>query len=58
MIVLSEQAKAALQRAQRAYLDTQGSSNARTRNREENRFYAAAEALFHVIWADQENQNR
>lgn len=57
MIVLSENARIALNRAQRAYEATIEATTTRSINNAETRFYAAAEALFHVLSADQANSD-
>lgn len=53
MIVLTHTAQMALDRANTAYEATTTAKGTRALNRAETRFYAAAEALFHVLRADQ-----
>lgn len=51
---LSSQATMALDRTERAYAATQEQTSQRALNRAETRFYAAAEALYHVLQAERE----
>ena len=53
MIVLSETDKQALDRANTAYESVNAAKGTRALNKAETRFYATAEALFHVLRADQ-----